>query len=68
MNLLIKNVLIPHGETAKSTDIYISDGIIASIGEMPENFIADEVIDGNGRLAIPAFVNSHTHDYKHPFQ
>ena len=63
MNLHIKNVLIPEGEGTKKTDIYISDGIILSIGEMPQDFIADEVLEGDGKLAIPAFVNSHTHDY-----
>ena len=63
MNLLIKNVLIPYGESTKNTDIYISDGIILSLGKEIENFVADETIDGNGKLAIPAFVNSHTHDY-----
>lgn len=63
MNLLIKNILLPEGEGVKNTDIYIDRGIIASIGSAPENFVPDEIIDGNGRLAIPAFVNAHTHDY-----
>lgn len=63
MKLIIKNVLIPNDEKTQNTDIYISDGMIDSIGEMPQNFVADEVIDGAGKLAIPAFVNAHTHDY-----
>lgn len=63
MNLLIKNVRLPDGVATKKTDIYISDGIITSIGVSPMNFVADETIDGENKLAIPAFVNSHTHDY-----
>lgn len=63
MNLLIKNILLPEGEGVKNSLICITDGIIASIGEIPEGFVADETLEGNGMLAIPAFVNSHTHDY-----
>lgn len=63
MNLLIKNILLPHGESVKDSLICVADGIIKSIGEIPENFVADETLDGKGMLAIPAFVNSHTHDY-----
>ncbi len=63
MNLLIKNILLPEGEGVKNSLICITDGIIASIDEIPEGFIADETLEGNGMLAIPAFVNSHTHDY-----
>ncbi len=63
MNLLIKNVLIPKDDTTVSADICITDGIIASIGNIPDGFTADETVDGEGRLAIPAFVNAHTHDY-----
>ncbi len=63
MNLLIKNILLPDGEGIKNSDIYISDGIIASLGKCPEDFVADETIEGGGRIAIPAFVNSHAHAY-----
>ena len=63
MNLHIKNILLPQGETTVSTDIYVADGIILSTDEIPESFVADEIFDGKGMLALPAFVNSHTHDY-----
>ncbi len=63
MNLLVKNILLPEGDGICTRDIYISDGIIASVGEPIEGFVADETIDGEGRLAIPAFVNAHTHAY-----
>ncbi len=63
MNLIIKNVLLPDGETTKKSDIYIENGIIKSLGSAPENFVADEIIDGKNKLALPTFVNSHTHAY-----
>ena len=63
MNLLIKNILLPEGEGLKESLICVTDGMISSIGEIPESFVADEALDGKGMLAIPAFVNSHTHDY-----
>ncbi len=63
MNLLIKNIILPDGDAYKYSDIYVSDDTIVAIGSAPENFVADETIEGEGRLAIPAFVNAHTHAY-----
>ena len=63
MNLLIKNVLLPENDVIVNKDICITDGIIVSIGKQSDDFVADEVIDGGNRLAMPAFVNAHTHAY-----
>ena len=63
MKLLVKNILLPRNGATENTDIYITDGVITAIGTEPKGFVADEILDGEGRLAIPAFVNSHTHDY-----
>lgn len=63
MNLLIKNIILPDGDSYKYSDIYVSDDKIVAIGNAPENFVADETIEGEGRIAIPAFVNAHTHAY-----
>ena len=63
MNLLIKNVLLPEGDKPTVKDIAITDGVITKIGTVGDDFVADEVIDGKNRLAIPAFVNAHTHMY-----
>ena len=63
MKLLVKNILLPRNGATENTDIYITDGVITAIGTEPKGFVADDILDGEGRLAIPAFVNSHTHDY-----
>ncbi|MBQ3229882.1 MAG: amidohydrolase [Clostridia bacterium] len=63
MNLLIKNIILPDGDKLKTADICVSNGIIKSIGSVPDGFVADETVEGGSRLAIPAFVNAHTHAY-----
>ena len=62
MNTLIKNVtaLLPDGTTPVA-NIGITDDRIVFVGEVPENFQADKTIDGTKHLAIPGFVNAHTH-------
>ncbi|MEW6681130.1 MAG: amidohydrolase, partial [bacterium] len=57
MNILIKDILLLDG---KKKDIYIEGNIIKKIGKNLE-FQADKTIDGKNRLAIPPFINSHTH-------
>ncbi len=57
MNILIKDILLLNG---KRGDIYIRGNIIKKIGKNL-NLQADKTIDGTDRLAIPPFVNSHTH-------
>ena len=62
MNTLIKNVtaLLPDG-TTPVTNIAVTDDRIVSVGNIPENFQADKVINGTQHFAIPGFVNAHTH-------
>jgi len=59
--LLIRNV-VHHG---KKTEIFIGEtGTIAAIGEhagAEHKGEADFIIDGNGALAVPGLVNTHTH-------
>ncbi len=62
MNILIKNVtaILPD-MSAPVTDIAIKDDRIFSIGTIPQGFSADETIDGTDMLAVPGFINAHTH-------
>ena len=56
-DLLIRNVRPPH---ADATDLLVRDGRIADIGP---GLSADDaqVIDGEGRLLFPGFVDAHAH-------
>lgn len=67
MGIVLKNILavLPEGKSdvIKETNIFIEGNKIAAIGDMPEGFKADKVIDGRDRLAMPGLVNSHTHSY-----
>lgn len=65
MSLLIKNAAVltldEKGTVFENTSLAIKGKKILSIGESPDGFEADEVIDGTDYLAMPAFFNSHTH-------
>jgi len=54
MSILIKDVQV-EGDV---TQVYIEGNRIAEIGKRRE---ADTVIDGRGKVALPGFVNLHTH-------
>lgn len=57
-----------NGFFTKRSDIFISDGIIAGVGEAPEGFLPDRTLDGAKRLAIPGLINTHTHAYMSLFR
>jgi dihydroorotase len=54
-NFVLKNVALATGETK---DIHISDGLIVAVGSDLESA---EMIDCNGLIALPGFVDLHTH-------
>lgn len=62
MNTLIQNVtaLLPDG-TTDVVNIAITNDEIFSVGDVPDDFIAQKVIDGTKHFAVPGFVNAHTH-------
>lgn len=62
MKTLIKNVwaVLPDGTTPK-TNIMIDGNKIVAIGTVPDDFRAGKIIDGKGKLAVPGFINAHTH-------
>lgn len=67
MGIVLKNILalLPENgrDVIRETTIYIEGKRIAAIGDRPEGFSEDKVIDGKDRLAIPGLVNCHTHSY-----
>ncbi len=67
MGIVLKNILalLPEGDkdVIRRTDIYIEGSRISAIGDKPEGFSEDKVIDGTDRFAIPGLVNCHTHSY-----
>lgn len=64
MNLLITGAsVIPmtDGAVLADTDIAVSDGKIAAIGEIPQGMTFDRTIDGRGFVVMPALTNTHVH-------
>lgn len=59
MKICIKNghVIDPKNNIDAKQDLYIDAGQIASIGEVPKNFTANEIIDANGLIVTPGFVD-----------
>jgi dihydroorotase len=54
-NFVLKNVTLAAGDTK---DIQVSDGLIVAVGA---GLIAEEMIDCTGLVALPGFVDLHTH-------
>ena len=52
----------------RQEDLFISDGLIAAVGDMVNDFTADQVIDGRGKLVIPGLINCHGHAYMSLFR
>lgn len=64
MNILIENVKIltmADGEVIKNGNIYIENEKIKKIISDKIDFSYDKKIDGKNYLAMPGFVNAHTH-------
>jgi cytosine deaminase len=57
--MLIKNVYIENAE--KATDIRISGGVFEEIKEDLTPQPGEEVLDMDGKLALPPFIESHVH-------
>ncbi|HAN21554.1 MAG: hypothetical protein A2Y15_09615 [Clostridiales bacterium GWF2_36_10] len=68
MNILIKDILAVVDCKIIKTDICIGNSVILSLGEKPNGFIPEKVIDGKDKLAIPALINCHTHAYMSVFR
>lgn len=58
-DVVIKNVYVVHDATQKEVNIGINGNTIAYIGAEPIE--GKETIDGKNHLAVPGWVNAHTH-------
>ncbi|XVV01476.1 dihydroorotase [Actinosynnema sp. CA-248983] len=58
MNPVIIRGVRPYGE-GDPVDVLVRDGVIAEIGDVEDNDA--EVIDGDGAVLLPGFVDLHTH-------
>jgi 5-methylthioadenosine/S-adenosylhomocysteine deaminase len=68
IDLLIKNVTIADVLEKKINEnktIGINGGKIVFIGAYSRGFAAKKTIDGSGLIALPGFVNTHTHLWQH---
>ena len=62
MNILVKGASVLQPDyTTKVADIAITDDKIVAVGEVPAGFVADNTINGKDKVAVPGFVNTHTH-------
>lgn len=65
MNILIKNASIltmnGNNEVIEKGSIAIEGNTIKHIGEVPGDFKADKIIDGDKKVVMPGIINAHTH-------
>ena len=60
MNILIKNgrIIDPkNGVDRSNTDLYVAEGTIIGLGEMPAGFVADRTIDATGCVVCPGLID-----------
>ena len=50
-------VIDPAQNLDQVTDIYIDAGAILALGDEPEGFVAEEVIDASGQIVAPGFID-----------
>ena len=67
--ILIRNIEYwsPDG-TVVTGDLAIAEGKFAHVGTVPEDWAADRIMEGKDLLAMPGFINTHTHAGMIPFR
>lgn len=63
MNIVIQGgrVIDPSQELDQISDLYISNGRIAALGDAPDGFSADETIDADGQVVCPGLIDLCAH-------
>lgn len=60
--VLIEDIELLHTPNGEKQNIAIEDNKIVYVGKaVPQDFVADEVVDGKGKLATAGMVNTHGH-------
>ncbi len=59
MNILISGgrVIDPTQQWDEVANLYVQNGEIAALGQAPEGFVADEVIDASGQVVCPGLID-----------
>ena len=60
MNIEIKNgrLIDPRNAVDRAaTSLYIHDGKVVGVGQLPAGFIADQVLDASGKIVCPGFID-----------
>ena len=60
-DLLMKNCMIPDGDTTVAAEIAVKDGLIAAILQAGSGAEAEKELDIGGKLVLPGCIDSHTH-------
>ena len=60
---LIRNarVLDGSGADAQTADVAVDAGIVCAIGQLSQ-YVGKQVIEGDGHVLAPGFIDAHTHD------
>ena len=53
-------IIDPASGMDQQADIFIDDGKIVAIGDMPREFVAEQMIDASGLIAAPGLVDIST--------
>jgi len=62
--LLIRNAMVIYGNAEPPfgpANIAVEDGLIARVGAVPRDWVADAEIDAAGKYVMPGIVNGHMH-------
>ena len=68
MGICIRNAHLLYDDRKVRRNVYIEGNEIVSLGDAPEGFRADTVIDASHKTLMPGLVNAHTHVYMSLFR
>ena len=60
-SLLLQNARIVSSAFIEETTIWIENGIIRSLGNIPENIKPEKIIDAKNLYVLPGVIDSHVH-------